>query len=569
MQSENIESETPRLVNIDPVVVERESTGIDEGRITPDVLAPVPAVATPVPSVVDPLVSTSEHNPMGLTDPNQLPEPRLFGLTRERGSVSPFSSSPSSIRSASLRSNSGRGGTGMNLTPAVEEAAFGLPSSREDDELSKSMVDGSFYGDRSGSTHMEDGDDDAVDNRTTSRSEGASSYSADMYPIKPHAVQHVSVDGGAVNRSNLQSVADAVLRNATSPLPHRPELPKTTAEFHSVSAAVLEEVQDRRMARVSFAPQPLPHQQQEQPRNPSVSENGIPGRDGHDGQQKHPPVIPDPPSASTTSFLVNVEASHAPTSLQCEDEIDRQQKQRQQQQRLLEVRCVELEDMLRQAEAKIQVLEHSASLSKLERTNDERNQLDKLRIEFQEKEARLMAAAAEDHEQELRFLKSDMEVKVQSLQQQMAQERDVFEREREYFEQLVSEANARAEQAERQFQRDRAKHETAAAQYQKQHDRELQIRAEKLAESMALLDEREDQVSKLKVMVQTLQSKLSEHAEGTQLAEDEVDELHHENEALQHAVEKLEEKCKDLQRKNAELQSDSNKLSEQRVSSLF
>jgi uncharacterized protein YoxC len=92
------------------------------------------------------------------------------------------------------------------------------------------------------------------------------------------------------------------------------------------------------------------------------------------------------------------------------------------------------------------------------------------------------------------------------------------------------------------------------------------MKAEKLAESMALLDEREDQVSKLKTMVQTLQSKLSEHAEGVQLAEDEVDELHHENEDLRQSVEKFEALCKDLQKKNTELHSDSNKLSELRVS---
>jgi chromosome segregation ATPase len=286
-------------------------------------------------------------------------------------------------------------------------------------------------------------------------------------------------------------------------------------------------------------------------------------------EYSHPPSMDQPISTAVAPIASAVPERNSSTSTVALSPVVngplQQQPQQLERERKLERRCRELEDRLRQAEARTQVLEDAAALSQVALANSERDAMDRLREEFQEKEARLLAAAGEDHEQELRFLKNDAEIQVQSLRQEMAQERDVFEREREYFEQLVAEANARAEQAERQFQRERTRQESTMSQSQKQHDREVQMRAEKLAETMALLDEREDQVSKLKALVQSLQSKLSEHAEGAQLAEDEVEELHHENEELRQAVKRLDVTCKDLQKKNSELHADSNKLSELKV----
>jgi hypothetical protein len=549
----DMSSPAKQELEIDGPVVFAGATS-DTGRFTPDAMAPV-----------DPLASTSEHNPMGLVNTNQLPEPRRFGLIREQGSVSPFGS-PSSIRSTSIRSNSS---TAINATSAGQGTVSGLPPTREDDasdnarnEPLKVTSDKSWVSSRSGSASLKGMVDD--DDPTKSRADATAQHMVATTSIPPPTLGTANAAGGFSEPSNPHAFGDDVSRNLSSQSPLAANEPGPMPS--DIRAGTLGR---RKESARSASRRKHPPVVSNDSNNHSPTEVQIrrppPTHESKLNPPREPPSIPCPPFAASTSFD-HAGADHAVMSANAEGA---ERHHQQKQQWLLEVQYKELEDKLKQAEAKIQVLEHAATLNVLTPVHDERSQLDELRVEFQEKEARIMAAAAEDHEQELRFLQSDMEVKVQSLQQEMAQERDVFEREREYFEQLVAEANARAEQTERQFQRERTKQESAIAQYQKQHERELQMKAEKLAESMALLDEREDQVAKLKAMVQTLQSKLSEHAEGAQLAEDEVDELHHENEDLRNAVEKFETLCRDLQKKNMELQSDSNKLSELRVSTVF
>jgi hypothetical protein len=229
----------------------------------------------------------------------------------------------------------------------------------------------------------------------------------------------------------------------------------------------------------------------------------------------------------------------------------------------LEKRCKELKKQLGNAENHIIELQQQAS-NIVEHDNSEHEQLMQ---HFHEKEARLLQAAAEEHEQEMKALRNAMDEKITSMQRQLVKERNAFQQDREHMTILLSEANARTEKIERQARDERSKSEKATSQIQQQQARALRMVEDKLAQTMALLDERDENVKHLKDVVKSLESNMTEHKEGVQEAEEEMDELHSENEALHNHVESLQTECSELRKKVAKLEGDSEKLVHLKVKS--
>ena len=233
----------------------------------------------------------------------------------------------------------------------------------------------------------------------------------------------------------------------------------------------------------------------------------------------------------------------------------------------LEKQCEDLQRKLRRAEDEVSILTERQKQSNAAASTDDK--MEALLTQFQEKEARLLAAAQEDHEQEMKMMRVEMDNKFTLFQNEMEEERLAFERERNEMKKMMKDAMVRAEQAERQQQIESNKQESVFLQQQKKAEREARKNADKLAQTMALLDEREEQVSKLKKMVKDLESNMHQHREGAQEAEDEMDELHNENEELRHHVEEVEAQCADLQARLTELEADSERLSALKVSLTF
>ena len=86
---------------------------------------------------------------------------------------------------------------------------------------------------------------------------------------------------------------------------------------------------------------------------------------------------------------------------------------------------------------------------------------------------------------------------------------------------------------------------------------------------MARLDERNQEVSKLKKLIRTLESKMNEHQEGAEETEEEVEELQTENETLQEHIDSLEGECADLKSHIADLEANAQKFGGMQVSSLL
>jgi chromosome segregation ATPase len=223
----------------------------------------------------------------------------------------------------------------------------------------------------------------------------------------------------------------------------------------------------------------------------------------------------------------------------------------------LELRCKELERQLGQAEGHIMTLQQqTAKQMEMEEENQQH-----LLLRFQEKEARLLEAAAEDHQQELALLRGDMDSRFSALKKDTDRERSESLKERDQIERLLDEAIASVEAAEREKKQALSRQGTDSAQYQQRQDRALGMAEDKLAQTMALLDDREDEVEKLNAIVKNLKSNMNEHKEGAHEAEEEIDELHTENDTLRHHVQGLDAQCAELKAKVSELEGASDKIS--------
>ena len=227
----------------------------------------------------------------------------------------------------------------------------------------------------------------------------------------------------------------------------------------------------------------------------------------------------------------------------------------------LEQRCVNLEMQLEQAEGHVVELQQQASLQLEE--EERQHQM------FQEKELRLLQAAAEDHQLEMDRLQRQMDDNLEAMQSETEQVRALAARQQGELQRLLKEANARAESAFREKQKTLAQHESASTQHQKQQERALRMAEDKLAQTMAVLDDREEQIKQLKAKIQHLESEMSEHGHGLHEAEEEIDELHHENESLRKQVERTEAHFSELRAKIVELQHDSEMLSHAKVNFLL
>lgn len=240
----------------------------------------------------------------------------------------------------------------------------------------------------------------------------------------------------------------------------------------------------------------------------------------------------------------------------------------------LEKRCKELKRQLIQSEAKVKELEQTNQSTVTTTTNNgEANptniDLDQLKHSFLEKEARVLQAANEEHEQELNTLRSQMEEKILSLQRQQATDRNQFQADHDRMQARLNEADHRVEELQEAVQVEQMRNESLSNANEQQHVRTLRVTQDKLAQAMAQLDDRNDQVNSLKQMIVQMESKMNEHHEGAQEAEDEMDELHTENEQLHDAVEKLEAECHRLRNKASSLEADSDKMVHLRVRSMI
>lgn len=224
---------------------------------------------------------------------------------------------------------------------------------------------------------------------------------------------------------------------------------------------------------------------------------------------------------------------------------------------VLEHRCRVLEQSLKQAEDRVIILQQDAR----QRFEQDENKQQSQMMAFSEKEARLLQAAAEDHEHEMRQLRHAQELQVQSLQHSFAEEREAADKARQQLHQLLEDANARADEAERESYETKQYQEKSRTQQEQQEVRALRRAEDKLVQALAQLDERDESIRTLKTSLAEMKSAADEQQHASQEAEEELEELHEENENMRHHVSTMESEMKVLREKVANLQSDADSLS--------
>eukprot|EP00934_Nitzschia_sp_Nitz4_P007554 Nitzschia sp. Nitz4//scaffold22_size323478//273209//275650//NITZ4_000579-RA/size323478-processed-gene-0.484-mRNA-1//-1//CDS//3329543153//7544//frame0 len=185
---------------------------------------------------------------------------------------------------------------------------------------------------------------------------------------------------------------------------------------------------------------------------------------------------------------------------------------------------------------------------------------EKMMTDFHDKELRLLQASAEEHQQELLQTQHTHQGEIQTMEMRMATERSEFVKTRQQLQEMVEQCNLRAESAEADLRTALRQHENELIQSSQQENRTLRKTEDKLAQTLALLDERNDEISRLKTKMKQLESSMNEHAEGVEEAEQEVEELQTENEGLHDQVESLEAQCLTLKGTVSKLEDETRKI---------
>lgn len=209
---------------------------------------------------------------------------------------------------------------------------------------------------------------------------------------------------------------------------------------------------------------------------------------------------------------------------------------------------------LRKAREQISQLEERAGEGKkqVNLTKEE------LFVAFQEKEARLLQATTEEHNQEIMRIEQERQLEIHSLNEQNAKIRTQLVTQQAKYKAIIEESETRAERAEADLVASQKSHESQLAQHERREERSIRSAEDKLAHTLALLDERNEQVSDLKKMVRDLESKMTKHQEGEEEAEAEADEL-------QDHVDELEHECEEMKLRLAQLEEEAEKYSGMQV----
>jgi hypothetical protein len=288
----------------------------------------------------------------------------------------------------------------------------------------------------------------------------------------------------------------------------------------------------------------------------------------HDGQEtllptngeKQIPPEPEPPvldrygskDATTDKKLaVNVSTVDKPDTSKHIDETTKQE--------LLDAKfnCKELQIKLELANQEMEALRSQAQREK-EKAEIEK---DELITQFTSKEVRLLQATSEENENQTLLQEQEFSTRIQNLEQSLAKERQESQDEQAEYKKLLRESYANVDRTENQLKATLGKYENETAQTKQQEERVLRKADDRVAQTMAILDERDEEISRLKQSIRSIESKAKEHQEGEEEADEELEELHEENDSLRLVIENLKLETKKVRDELSALKSESEDLS--------
>ena len=221
-----------------------------------------------------------------------------------------------------------------------------------------------------------------------------------------------------------------------------------------------------------------------------------------------------------------------------------------------EMNCQELKIQLREAKQEIEALRNQTTRDK-EKVQSEKEDLI---AQFHSKEVRLLQATSEENQNQTLLLEQEYSAKIQNLENSLVTERKSSQDEQEEYKRLLRESYSNVDRMEKKLKAAVDKHEMEINQVQQREERALRKVDDRMAQTMAVLDERDEEIKKLKKSIKAMESKVNEHQEGEEEAEEELEEIHQENESLRETIEKLELEKNNLKDQVTTLKSGSEEL---------
>jgi len=217
----------------------------------------------------------------------------------------------------------------------------------------------------------------------------------------------------------------------------------------------------------------------------------------------------------------------------------------------------ELQSQLAAAKQEVAALLNQAQQDK-ERARFEK---DNLIAQFHSKETRLLQATSEENQNQTLLLQQEHSAKIQSLEHSLTKQQKESQDEQAEYKRLLRDSYSEVDRLKSQLQTAVNKHGKEIAQVKQREERALRKVDDRMAQTMAVLDERDEEIKRLKEKIRNTESKLNEHQEGEEEAEEELEEAHQENDTLRQTIENLELEKKNLKEQILTLKSGSEELS--------
>ena len=180
----------------------------------------------------------------------------------------------------------------------------------------------------------------------------------------------------------------------------------------------------------------------------------------------------------------------------------------------LENTCQKLKDDLAVAQATIAALRNDA----MRRAEEQRARTEaEARQRKEEKTSILIsaeAAASRHMNAQVKEIRRSMEARCKELERELADETKVSSQLQEQFRKLVEEATARAEDVELRMRKEMMKQQGVSDQMQQRQQHAMEMSEEKLAQMMAVLDEKDSEVRQLKTVISDIRKTMAKNKEG-------------------------------------------------------
>ena len=231
----------------------------------------------------------------------------------------------------------------------------------------------------------------------------------------------------------------------------------------------------------------------------------------------------------------------------------------------LEQQCKTLETQLENAEKHIVAMQMETA----RRMDEEDQWRQELTLKAKQDESRLVEAysdaALAQLQQKLLRLKESLEADNFILKEQLQNERAATNIQLRKLQQELNEAEARTKASASDMQNALTLQNAGATKQQQRQLHTVRLAEDKLAQTLACLDDKDEEIINLKSVIKDLRATVLKNQEGSIAMEKELNDVRKENEILHHNIEVTEEEQEELQKQLEHLEGQAERTSQLQI----